>query len=106
MAKILSPENLYKTLEKQFDLGEPRDWSEETLIYLALASYCVERLKRTTAVDMTQFNRELVVPSINRAWREMAYIRSLQNPEDFKDSRSCVKLTRFGNIIHGTLPKS
>jgi hypothetical protein len=96
----LFPTYLYKALEESFRLEELEDtvdWSQKTLMYLALAHYCTNRLKTLSNDTAVTFERrELVLPSIERAWREMLHVRL--HLEDLGISHDKITLTRFGHL--------
>lgn len=88
-----------KIIKRLFDsenLQGDKDWSEEILIYIALAIYAYDQLKDVE--DTTFQNRELIRPSLERAWREALWLRQrLTSDLDQKGVRD-FKLTRFGNV--------
>lgn len=96
--KVL-PEYLSTALTAKItDEETPHDWSEEILIYLALAYRAARRLEKTREELFTFENRKLIFPALERVWRETLHIRLNQPAEDFENSSSPVKLTRFGHI--------
>jgi hypothetical protein len=68
------------------------DPSADALLYLALAFAALERLSNRGAVDLTLDGRPLVTPSLERAFREMAYLRSRLPVEWLSDEY----ITRIG----------
>lgn len=74
------------------------DWSNDLILHLILALECAEHLKVFEEINFN--NRELVIPSIERALREALYVRQNQPPEAFEDKQTGfpIQLTRFGHI--------
>jgi hypothetical protein len=88
--------DIINELSKEYDLVSDRDWSEETLIFVALALHAYDQLKNVE--DTTFQNRELMRPSLDRAWREALWLRQrLTSDLDKKGTRN-FRLTRFGNV--------
>ena len=98
--ETFTPEYLYKTLEQVFpelSADDSADWSQKILMFLALAHYAANRLKTlSNKTALTFSNRELIIPSLERSWREALHVR-LHLP-DLGEPQDKVSLTRFGHI--------
>lgn len=89
-------DEIIKRLAKDEDLESDRDWSEETLIFIALAIHAYDQLKDKE--DTIFHNRELIRPALERAWREALWLRQRLQSDIVEESRRTFRLTRFGNI--------
>jgi len=89
--------SIIKALKKETDLETDRDWSEELLIYLALAYHAFKQLEKTEPLNHQ--GRAIVKPSLDRAWREALFVRlHLSTKPSEHNSKRKFTLTRFGNI--------
>jgi hypothetical protein len=96
-------EDMIKFLSGETDLTSDRDWSAEILMFIALAINACNQLKKL-GYDARFKNRKIILPSLERAWREAIHQRQqlpltyfTENP----DSKA-VEVTRFGNIENKT----
>ncbi len=93
------PGYIARVLGRFQDIDSVRDWSEEILMFLALAYNAAQRLKDeqgSAALELT--NVALISPSIERAFRETLYVRRRQSEEYFSSGNWPIKLSRDGDI--------
>jgi len=80
-----------RALEKSYP--QTGDDSQDALIYTALALQSLERLTNRGA-DLTHKGRPLAVPLLERAYRELLYIRT-RLPHDWLNTEV---LSKFGRL--------
>jgi hypothetical protein len=101
LGAFLDPEILVKSLSDDIDLSSDRDWSLETLIYISLAIYSLNRLESLGFAPKFK-NKNIVLPSLIRAWREALYQRQQLPLGYFSEHNGStitnIEMTRFGNI--------
>lgn len=76
-----------------------RDWSIDILINLARAYQALVNLEGSVSGSTYLDKRQLVLPSIERAWREALHIRASLSSEYMSESvNRPIKITRLGVV--------
>ena len=97
----VSPDAFLKVLLQQSDYfpEKDRDWSIDAAVHIALAIYAVNKLE-DQGVNIELLNRPLVLPELDRAWRQVLHIRKdLPSEILSNDIPRGVTLSKFGELL-------
>lgn len=96
-----SPDAFLKALLQQTDYfpEKDRDWSIDAAVHIALAMYAIYKLE-DQGVNVELRNRPLVLPELDRAWRQVLHIRKdLPSEILSNDIPRGVTLSKFGELL-------